>query len=439
VRWSRDMLSVRVATPEPTTWDAPTAAAARDAAACIVVLEGPDRGVFDLPRGEEIAIGRSSAATIRVDDPAVSRLHATLCWDGGPTVRLVDHDSRHGTRTDGSRVEGSRDVGSGSEIAVGPARMVVVLPRGSLVPPERGIDPAMRAVSILADRAAACDLPVLIVGETGVGKEILARRIHDRSARAPGPFIAVNCGSIPESLAEATLFGHEKGAFTGAHARREGVFEAASGGTLVLDEVGELPLPTQVRLLRTLEERVVTRVGGTTPAPIDVRVVAATHRDLEQMAKQGTFRRDLLYRLDVLKIVIPPLRERPDDLVNLAEEFVRELAPGVRLAPAAVGLLQTHSWPGNVRELRNAIARAVALRDSEELRPTDFQSLLDRERAGGGVLRGRMDDAERQALIDALEACRGNQTRAAVRLGISRRALIYKMEKHGLKPPPGRV
>ncbi len=219
----------------------------------------------------------------------------------------------------------------------------------------------MRRGELLAERAAACDLPVLVVGETGVGKEVLARRIHQRSARARARFVAVNCGSIPESLAEATLFGHEKGAFTGAIGRAEGVFEAASEGTLFLDEIGELAPPMQVRLLRALEERVITRVGASTPISVDVRVIAATHRDLDQMAKQGTFRSDLFYRLDVLRIVIPPLRDRPDDGVAIARAVLAELGPGVRLTDAALALLRGHSWPGNVRELKNAIARALSV------------------------------------------------------------------------------
>ncbi|UJR84978.1 sigma 54-interacting transcriptional regulator [Sandaracinus amylolyticus] len=427
---------------EATTWDAPSATSiTRDQTACVVVTAGPARGVHDLPRDAELAIGRSRSSAIAIDDPAVSRLHATLRWDGGEHAMLVDHGSRNGSLVDGIRVSGEVAVRSGSEIAIGPARLVVVLPRAS-APGEIDApgDPAMRRVEVLARRASACDLPVLIVGETGAGKEVLARRVHERSGRARKAFVAVNCGSIPETLAEATLFGHEKGAFTGAHARREGVFEAASGGTLFLDEIGELSLAMQVRLLRALEERVVTRVGGTAPVAVDVRVIAATNRDLDAMAKQGLFRRDLLYRLDVLRIAIPPLRERPDDVIALATEHLREIAEDVRLAPDAIALLRGYAWPGNVRELRNAIARAVALRDSEVLSARDFATLLERERgvvgAGAGILRGRVDDAERQAIEDALAACGGNQTRAAARLGISRRALIYKLEKHGLKAPP---
>ena len=299
-------------TEEPTTWDAPAAALRREDAACVIVVAGPARGVFDLPRGADLAIGRSRSSAIRVDDPEISRLHATLRWDGGATAHLEDHGSRNGSFVDGTRVAGAAEVRSGAEIAVGPARLIVVLPSESTLSPPAVVDDAMRRAEILALRASACDLPVLIIGETGVGKEVLARRIHDRGARAAGPFVAVNCGSIPESLAEATLFGHERGAFTGAHARREGLFEAARGGTLFLDEIGELGPAMQVRLLRAIEERAIVRVGSTASVPIDLRIIAATHRDLDAMAQRGTFRRDLLYRIDVLRIAIPPLRERPD-------------------------------------------------------------------------------------------------------------------------------
>jgi transcriptional regulator with PAS, ATPase and Fis domain len=278
-------------------------------------------------------------------------------------------------------------------------------------------------------------LPVLILGETGVGKELLAKRIHERSARADGPFIATNCGTITESLAESILFGHERGAFTGAEQRRGGLFEASHGGTLFLDEVGELSLTNQARLLRVLEDKRITRVGGTEPIDVDVRVVAATHRDLEKMVRDAKFRRDLLYRIDVLHVTVPPLRERPADVLWLAVRFVAEHGRALSLDESALTLMRGHGWPGNVRELKNAIARACAMRSRDVLTAKDFE--LDRLSSGGsGPLHGHVADAEREAIEAALEACRGNQTRAARRLGISRRALIYKMEKHGLKALP---
>ncbi len=249
-------------------------------------------------------------------------------------------------------------------------------------PTQRGLvasDPSTLRVVALTERAGRSEATVLLVGETGVGKELFARRIHDLSPRGGGPFIAVNCGSITETLAESLLFGHEKGAFTGANARKEGFFEAASGGTLFLDEIGEMPLGLQTRLLRVLEEHAVTRVGGTESIPVDVRIVAATHRDLEQMVTAGTFRRDLLYRLDVVRIEIPPLRKRQGDIEPLVERFVGELAPGghVSISADAMDALRAWSWPGNVRELRNVIERSLALRDKDVLRPGDLQGLTE--------------------------------------------------------------
>ena len=272
-----------------------------------------------------------------------------------------------------------------------------------------------------------------------MGKEVLARFIHRHSGRADASFVAVNCGSIPESLAEATLFGHERGAFTGAATAREGWFEAAHRGTLLLDEVAELSLATQARLLRVLEERCLSRVGGTESLPIDVRIIAATNRDVDAAVLSGRLREDLLFRLDVLRISIPPLRQRPDDLLPLAERFLRQLGGGrpLRLAPDAVERLRRHDWPGNVRELRNVLERACALVEGDVLRASDLESVAaGRKPRAAGVLRDHVGDAERDAIVAALDSCRGNQSRAARRLGISRRTLIYKLEKYGLKPPP---
>ena len=437
-------------TRDHTTFDAPERRERPVPRAWIAVIGDPP-SVVALSVGEDFSIGRSRSCAIQVDDGAVSRLHATLRWGGGDSVLLTDHGSRNGTYVDGRRVAGTAEIASGSELVVGPARMVLAV-RPEVAAQRAGAahvridddvllayDPAMLRAVALAERAARTDVTVLIVGETGTGKEVLANRIHTTSARANGPFVAVNCGSIPEGVAESALFGHERGAFTGAVARQQGFFESASTGTLFLDEVGELSAPTQARLLRVLEERVIVRVGATDPVAVDVRVVAATNRDLEAAVREGAFRRDLLFRLDVLRITVPPLRGRPDDIVPLAERFVRELAPGkpVLLAPDAVAVLRGHGWPGNVRELRNAVERAVAVREGDLLRASDFAALIDTSRrAGDGPLRRTLDDVEKETIVEALEACGGNQTRTAKRLGLSRRALIYKLEKYGLKPAP---
>ena len=424
---------------ESTTWDAsPT----RDgeAAAWVAVAVGARRLLVDLPRGADVAIGRSGSSGIPVDDPSVSRLHATLRWDGGDDLLVTDHASRNGTFVRGTRVEGARRARSGDEIRVGPARLLPVLPgpEPSAPPDDEDAlirDGTMRRVIALADRAATSDLPVLLIGETGAGKEVLARRIHRRSKRAARPFVATNCGSIPESLAEATLFGHERGAFTGASELRAGLFEAASCGTLLLDEIGELSPKTQSRLLRVLAELAVTRVGATASTPVDVRLISATHRDLDVRVREGTFRQDLLYRIDVIRIAIPPLRERPDDILPLALSFLRTIDPDLRLTPSAELALCAYAWPGNVRELKNAITRATAL---HERGPIEVEALgLGQERAEP-ALQGAVADAERKAIVLALDACAGNRTHAARRLGISRRTLLYKMERLGLKPPPAR-
>ena len=406
--------------------------------AWVAVLRGDDeREVVELIEDAEVSIGRSGSCGISLHDTKVSRLHATLRWDGGPTVTVTDLDSRNGVYVGGRRISRRESVTSGDEVRIGAARLLVVIPR-----PERtsdadvlSVDPAMRGALALAERAAQCELPVLLVGETGVGKEVLAAHIHASGARAERSFVAINCGSIPETLAESTLFGHEKGAFTDAHVRAPGIFERADGGTLFLDEIGELSTATQARLLRVLEERRVTRVGGTQAIPVDVRILAATNRDLEERCREGAFREDLRYRIDVLRVEIPPLRDRPNDVLFLARRFLREHGPDLAFDAAAEARLVTHGWPGNVRELRNTVARAVALRRGAAIGESELGlEPGDAERAG--ALDRRVADAERAGLVEALEATGGNQTRAARRLGITRRALIYRMEKHGLKPPP---
>ncbi len=399
--------------------------------ACVVSIEGPVRGVFELAADTTLAIGRSRSSEIQIDDAAVSRLHATLAWDGKTRVRVTDHGSRNGTRVGSRRVVGETFASHNDVLHVGPATFVLLVPAADTRIVGAG---SMQHTLLVAERAARCDLAVLILGETGVGKEVLAHRIHDMSARAKGPFVAVHCGAIPETLAESTLFGHEKGSFTGADARREGVLEAANGGTVFLDEVGELRTSNQVRLLRALEERTITRVGGTKPVPVDVRVIAATHRDLDRAAVDGSFRRDLMYRLDVLRIEIPPLRARTDELPELARALLADLAPQKTLADDALDALSNHPFPGNIRELRNLLARAATLVEGDIVDRETLDGLLPRGATrGDGPLRGRVGDTERQAIEEALAATGGNQTHAAARLGISRRGLIYKMERHGLK------
>jgi len=325
-------------------------------------------------------------------------------------------------------------------------------PQAAAAPVERGepvvLDPAMRRVYSLVERIADTGMTVLILGETGVGKELVAEAIHRRSSRRDKLLIKLNCAALPETLLESELFGHERGSFTGADKRKIGFFEAADGGTLFLDEIGEMPLTLQAKLLRVLERKMITRVGGTAEVATDVRLVAATHRDLDAEVRAGRFRQDLMYRVGGFTVVVPPLRDRAAEILPLAEHFIRTTAAEQgRSAPAltedARDALAGYGWPGNVRELRNAIERALVL-CGETITASDLPDRLRdagqrvRPVAPSSDVRGQLADVERAAIAAALEAEGDNQTRAARRLGLSRRALIYKMEKYGLKPPPDR-
>jgi DNA-binding NtrC family response regulator len=303
-----------------------------------------------------------------------------------------------------------------------------------------GSSAAMALVRDRIERVAPTAASVLIRGETGTGKELVARTLHRRSPRAAGPFVAFNGGAVAEGLAESELFGHEKGAFTGADRRRVGRFELADGGTLFLDEVGELAPALQVKLLRVLQERRFERVGGTATVEVDVRVVAATHRDLEQWTRDGRFREDLYYRLDVVTIEVPPLRDRPDDVPVLADLFLARYGtrPGSpRLAPASLAALQAQPWPGNVRELENTLHRACILARGDELTVED----LDLKDAAGGTsteaptadLRATLARVERELIERAVREHGGNLSAAGRALGVERNLLRYKLRKHGLR------
>jgi two-component system NtrC family response regulator len=305
-----------------------------------------------------------------------------------------------------------------------------------------GTSEKLRAVLDMAGRVAASDASVLITGESGTGKELLAKGIHYNSPRAEGPFVAVNCAAIPENLIESELFGHVKGAFTGAVKDREGKFELANGGTLFLDEIGDLRVDLQAKILRALQERQVERVGGKRPVSVDVRIIAASNKDIEQAVKEGSFREDLYYRLSVIMLHIPPLRERRDDIPLLVNHFLRKFHQGndVRLAPEALAVLTSYGWPGNVRELENVIQRASVLKRGDTIIPADLPDKLMKEKMSvdniilnlpdEGI---SLEDLEKNLIIKALEKHKGNQTRAAEYLGITRPTLIYRMEKYGIK------
>jgi two-component system NtrC family response regulator len=310
----------------------------------------------------------------------------------------------------------------------------------------RGIlsaDPGMQQALSVVARAAPSRATVLIRGESGTGKELVARALHAASPRREGPFVAFNCAALNENLVESELFGHEKGAFTGAERQRIGRFEQAHGGTLFIDEVAEIPLEVQVKLLRVLQERQVERLGGSQPVAVDVRLVAATHRDLEERVRRGQFREDLFYRLNVVGVHLPPLRQRRGDIPVLAnaflEHFCRENGRQLEgFSREAMDALMRHSYPGNVRELQNLVERAVVMARDRTITTRDLPPELQRAEAPAPAgeahtLAERVEQLERQAIAEALEQARGVQSRAAALLGLTERNLRYKLKKYGIK------
>jgi len=304
-----------------------------------------------------------------------------------------------------------------------------------------GDSPAMQVLHRKIQKIAMNHFPVLISGESGTGKELVARAIHDQSERAEGAFVAINCGAIPENLMESELFGHEKGAFTGAHAQRKGRIEYAAGGTLFLDEIGELPLPLQVKLLRFLQEKTIERVGGRKTLKVDARVLAATNRNLKQLTAGGAFREDLYYRLSVVSLTIPPLREREGDLLLLTKAFVQRYADetGKRIrgvSPTASEAMAAYKWPGNVRELENKIKRAIVMAESPFLSLEDLELAYEAEAPPLPRLKEARDRLERELIQAALTRFGGNITQAAAALGISRQSFHDILSKHGMKRKP---
>lgn len=321
-------------------------------------------------------------------------------------------------------------------------------------------DPSMQSVIHLADRIAASDASVLITGESGAGKEVMARYVHNKSKRSSAPFVSVNCAAIPENLLESELFGHEKGAFTGAVARRVGKFEEADGGTLLLDEVSEMDIRLQAKLLRAIQEREIDRVGGAAPVKVNIRILATSNRDLRKAVADGVFREDLLFRLNVVNLALPPLRERPADILALAEHFVRKYSDANQIdvrpiADSAKTQLLTREWTGNVRELENAMHRAVLLASGREICPdairmpdgsafTSVASSVTRHAADAAdqvqrAMVGRtVAEVEQELILDTLDQCLGNRTHAANILGISIRTLRNKLKlysEQGLSIP----
>ncbi len=304
-----------------------------------------------------------------------------------------------------------------------------------------GSCPSLLQVFHRVEKVAVADINVLITGETGTGKELIARELHRRSNRSEKPFIVVNCGAIPENLMESELFGHVRGAFTGAIATREGSFQAADGGTLFLDEIGEMPLALQVKLLRALQEREVVKVGDTKPRSVDIRVIAATNRELEACIKEGTFREDLYYRLNVVNLHLPPLRERGDDIVILAKfllkKYATEFGATVKgFTPKALAAMRDYDWPGNVRQLENRIKKAIVLADKTLIGVDDLDLGGDQQRAVVPLAQAR-EDFTRQYILDILERNGGNRTRTARDLGVDPRTVFRYLEREPDAPDPG--
>ena len=301
-----------------------------------------------------------------------------------------------------------------------------------------GCSDAIKKLVALIKKVAPTDITVLITGESGTGKSLIAKAIHFLSPRKEKAFITINCSAIPETLLEAELFGYEKGAFSGAYTSKKGKFELSNGGTLFLDEIGDMPLSLQAKLLRVIQEQSFERLGGTETVKVDVRIIAATHRDLEEMIREGLFREDLYYRLNVVPIFLPPLRERPEDIPVLIdyflEKFNKEYGKAIKFSSGAVKMLLNHDWPGNVRELENLIERIVLLSDKDEVSEEEVSLYLREQKIQEkkGLVK-EISELEKERILEALKICNFNQTRAAKLLGLTRRQLGYRIKKYGLK------
>jgi DNA-binding NtrC family response regulator len=422
----------------------------------LLVMADGDVTAHELPERGEVTIGRAPTALVRVQHESISRLHAAIAI--GDALTIEDRGSRNGVYVRGERIPVNQP------IAITPAELVElgavaitvqhVYDRRSqgarkAVDDENAAlvvrDPAMRELYALVQRVASSSIPVLVVGETGVGKEVIAAELHRRSSRADRPYLRINCAALPEQLLESELFGHEKGAFTGAASAKPGLFEVAHGGTILLDEVAEIPVAMQAKLLRALDEHKVMRVGAVTATPFDARFVAATNRDLNAEIARGTFREDLFFRLAAVTIAIPPLRDRPDEIVPLAlavagEAWRRDGRSGrPKLTSAAIDALRRHRWPGNVRELRNVVERAIVVCDGDTIDSEHVQLVAARQElvpaSGDMPLRDEARALERRRILDALDRCAGNQSAAARLLGMPRRTLVTRLGEYGLPRP----
>jgi DNA-binding NtrC family response regulator len=417
-----------------------------------------------LPLRGTVVVGRAPEAEVRIDSAAVSRQHARISVEPG-AVQVIDLGSQNGTRVNGERLNGERPLAYGDLLTFGDVTCTLVEDRAGVEPTgddgERRIDlgdravvvadPAMRHVYTQLERLAPSELSVLILGETGTGKELAAAAVRFWSRRRDKPLVAINCAALPDTLAESELFGYERGAFSGAAAAKPGLLESAPGGTVFLDEIGDLSLTVQAKLLRVLEARRLTRLGSVTERSIDVRIVAATHRDLAVEVRAGRFREDLFYRLSVAVVRLPPLRARPRELPLLARRFLEEATASQGRAPlslseAAVAQLRAYPFPGNVRELKNLMEYVAATVIEPVVGPEHLEARLGLPGAepdaaaapapGAGApfrpLAEANRDFERQSIAAALAATGGNKTAAAKLLGVPLRTLMDKIKRHGL-------
>jgi DNA-binding NtrC family response regulator len=447
-------------TSNSTTIDAcAVSALAADAAPRITLVfrwEGGSEAV-DFERARALTIGRGASCDVRIEDPSLSRQHARFIRERDG-VRVEDLGARNGVAFRGRQVK-SISLASGDHVALGRVTVSVYVLGHEPSAEERATDSVsaaqksaeaadsmvwagarMTAVLHTVERAARTRLPILVRGETGTGKELVALEIHRRSPRSAAPLRVVNCGAIPATLVESALFGHERGAFTGADRPHPGIFEQANGGSVFLDEIGELSLAAQAALLRVLETGCFNRVGATREIKVDVRVIAATHRDLDAMVAAHAFRLDLLHRLDGITIELPPLRERGDELPALIEHFLGVATRAWKVGPKyfdddALDCLRQHAWPGNVRELRNVVERAVAISDGQQIGVQDLPERLRRSSIDRTPLTVEgtatvLSREERRLIVDALRRAQGNRREAAALLGMSLRTLERRIQRY---------
>lgn len=463
---------------EPTSRDMPRVRDGAEELYLVAYLPGGLR-IVRVPAHASLTIGRAVDCELTIEEPKLSRKHFSI--RGRPAV-LTDLGSANGTRAGGLQLQphDSQPIEVGHLIEAGGILFTLhdrdpraeltarASPASALSTTQAATagfvveDPAMTRIHQLIGMVARSTMPVLVVGETGVGKELVSTAVHARSLRIDRRLVRINCAALPDTLLESELFGFERGAFTGAAQGKKGLIESADGGSFLLDEIGEMPLTTQAKLLRVLESGEITRLGALQPRSVDVRFIAATNRDLPALVAEGRFRRDLYYRLAGMTIHIPPLRERRVEIAQLAELFLttRCAEARVTLSREALTILEQHSWPGNVRELRNVIDRAATICSGGTIRPehllldpiiADAASTLSptarppaaAEELAGSPARGQLlridPETERELIVQALARAGGNQGRAAAALGISRRTLLTRLDRYGVTRPRKKV